>query len=307
METLRFVDFDEYGAAIADADIDFQLMRVFERHWTIRHTLVDNIRLQHCIEGSNLHSRGAMAPDGWAVFAQLNESRTSVNGVELLPGSIAIMPARAEFYFSGAGRCEYCTLFVPESRFAHGRESELTTTSISVAPPSGSTTRLLRTIRSLVVSANLHDTSQQGSSSASAALAERLVSEMRQVIDTNLPAVSDFKSPTRRPELVSKSLELIHDSAIPVTSVSTLANTLDVSTRTLLAAFQRELGVTPEAYLLNHRLHRARRILLHSKAEDNTVAKIADSLAFSDAGRFSQRYRLLFGELPSSTLRHKPN
>jgi AraC-like DNA-binding protein len=50
-------------------------------------------------------------------------------------------------------------------------------------------------------------------------------------------------------------------------------------------------------------MHMARRALAHSDFGKRTVTAIAVEHGFGELGRFSVRYRKLFGEMPSETLR----
>jgi len=61
-------------------------------------------------------------------------------------------------------------------------------------------------------------------------------------------------------------------------------------------------GVTPQRYLTLRRLHAVRERLLRFDPEEQTIAEIAASHGFKHAGRFSQSYLKVFGELPSETL-----
>jgi transcriptional regulator GlxA family with amidase domain len=77
-----------------------------------------------------------------------------------------------------------------------------------------------------------------------------------------------------------------------------------VSERSLYAAFQRQLGVAPMAYVRRRRLERAHDELLRSSPNGRcTVIGVALRNGFTHAGRFAAAYRRRFGESPSETLR----
>jgi len=75
-----------------------------------------------------------------------------------------------------------------------------------------------------------------------------------------------------------------------------------VSERTLQYAFQRELQLSPLAYMRIVRLNRARAQLLAAAPSETTVTDIATAWGFFHLGKFSQDYRRMFGERPSETL-----
>jgi len=80
--------------------------------------------------------------------------------------------------------------------------------------------------------------------------------------------------PCARHWLVSQALELIHDHQERKLSVLEIATTLAVSERSLLYAFREQLDVSPQEYLMNHRLHLARQCLRSCDPEGATVAAI---------------------------------
>jgi AraC-like DNA-binding protein len=85
-------------------------------------------------------------------------------------------------------------------------------------------------------------------------------------------------------------------------SLGALSAVAGVRPRTLEAHFKEFLGTPPLAWVRNARLARARRELLDAK-DRTTVTGVALDAGFSQLGRFADRYRRRFGELPSQTLR----
>lgn len=85
--------------------------------------------------------------------------------------------------------------------------------------------------------------------------------------------------------------------------ISALCAELNVGPRTLGKAFITITGASPYTYFLRQRLNAARTALLQAEPEPNKVTSIALDLGFTELGRFSVRYRSLFGETPSQTLR----
>lgn len=89
----------------------------------------------------------------------------------------------------------------------------------------------------------------------------------------------------------------------PVT-VADLCTALNVSRRTLQYSFQAVLNVNPVAWLRAIRLNGVRRSL--KAARDDPKAMVADIAArwgFWHLSHFAADYKLMFGELPSQTLR----
>lgn len=88
-----------------------------------------------------------------------------------------------------------------------------------------------------------------------------------------------------------------HTNPITVTDICQIAS---LSERNLEYVFRGATGVTVQQYLMHHRLHRARAMLL--KGEYEQVKGVAIACGIPHAGRFSQYYKRLFGQLPRETL-----
>ncbi len=90
--------------------------------------------------------------------------------------------------------------------------------------------------------------------------------------------------------------------------VTDLCRAAGVSERAIEYAFKEVMGLTPMAYLVRLRLHRARQALLAGTHGTTTVSAVALDWGFWHFGDFSRApTRTAFGELPSDTLRRKPS
>ncbi len=137
--------------------------------------------------------------------------------------------------------------------------------------------------------------------------------EMVETLLATLGSARDF-APARREQqqrsqaLVVKAAEeyaLAHvEDHVYVTD---LCRAAAVSERALEYAFKAVTGLTPMAYLIRLRLHRARQALLAAAPGATTVSAVALDWGFWHLGEFSRAYNGLFGELPSETLRRRPS
>jgi AraC-like DNA-binding protein len=84
-------------------------------------------------------------------------------------------------------------------------------------------------------------------------------------------------------------------------AIEHLAEVAGVGVRTVQAAFRRYRGCSPMARLQTMRMHRARALLLHP-LPGTSVTAVALGIGLLHLGRFSTRYRDMFGESPSETL-----
>lgn len=87
--------------------------------------------------------------------------------------------------------------------------------------------------------------------------------------------------------------------ASPIT-VTDLCRIAGVGERSLEYLFRGATGFTMQQYLMNHRLHRARAMLLHGEYE--TIKGVAEACGIPHAGRFAQYYRRQYGQSPRETL-----
>ena len=78
---------------------------------------------------------------------------------------------------------------------------------------------------------------------------------------------------------------------------------LRTSRRTLQDSFRQVADTTPVHYLRSVRLNAVRRRLMSTRAADLGVAQAAADRGFGHLSHFAERYKALFGELPSQTLR----
>ena len=104
---------------------------------------------------------------------------------------------------------------------------------------------------------------------------------------------------------VAEDYALTH--AAELLYVTDLCEVAAVSERTLQYAFKEVMGLTPMTYLIRLRLHRVRQALLATGSQSTTVSAAALEWGFWHFGDFARAYKGCFGELPSDTLRRKPN
>jgi len=85
-----------------------------------------------------------------------------------------------------------------------------------------------------------------------------------------------------------------------------LCGATGASTRTLQRAFLERFGVSPKAYLMALRLNGLREELRRRSPDATRVGDVADHWGFIHKGALAADYSRLFGELPSETLRRRP-
>ena len=95
---------------------------------------------------------------------------------------------------------------------------------------------------------------------------------------------------------------LVEENADRALYMAEISAAIGVSGRTLRSCCSEHLGMGASQYLILRRLHLAHRALRQSAPHAITVTQAATRYGFWELGRFSVRYKSLFGEMPSQTL-----
>ena len=103
--------------------------------------------------------------------------------------------------------------------------------------------------------------------------------------------------------IVAQCHRIVAASADSPPSVEELCLRLRTSRRTLQNSFRQVADATPVHYLRCVRLNAVRRQLMSTRAADLDIAQAAADRGFDHLSHFAQRYKALFGELPSQTAR----
>ncbi|TYC63058.1 helix-turn-helix domain-containing protein [Stappia sp. BW2] len=123
-----------------------------------------------------------------------------------------------------------------------------------------------------------------------------LLAENSQLIEP--PAIVEGERIYRR---LRDHLEDFTPEHIP--SVRSLASDLGIETHKLRQVCREYAGLPLERMLIYLRLNGARRDLISAREQGKSVSEVAMDWGFMHWGRFAGRYKLLFGETPSTTLR----
>lgn len=114
------------------------------------------------------------------------------------------------------------------------------------------------------------------------------------------------RSPDRvmsAPATLRRALAFIGDHAHEPVTLAQIAAVAHVTPRTVQLMFRQQLGTTPTEYLRRVRLDRAHQELVAAGAAGAEVTAIARRWGFLHVGRFSARYRQVYGRSPRETLR----
>jgi AraC-like DNA-binding protein len=109
---------------------------------------------------------------------------------------------------------------------------------------------------------------------------------------------------TGHSRIVARAQRFILENLDAPLAISAIARAAFASQSTLYRAFHEVLDETPQSFVSKMRLNRIRRDLATQTEAHCTIAMLANKWGVGELGRFSGRYRELFGELPSET-RHR--
>jgi AraC-like DNA-binding protein len=129
--------------------------------------------------------------------------------------------------------------------------------------------------------------------------AEKLVLACLEEMNAEL-AAEDDRSLVVMAQRVDKAELIMRERLSEPLSTEDLATEVGVSLRSLQSAFSTIRGMPPRDVLRQMRLDHARELLV-AAGEPPKVTEVALSCGMAHFGRFSQAYRLRFGENPSET------
>jgi len=103
--------------------------------------------------------------------------------------------------------------------------------------------------------------------------------------------------------LVAECHRIVAASTDAPPSIDALCARLRTSRRSMQNSFRQVASTTPVHYLRSLRLNAVRKRLMSTAASELSVAQAATDAGFSHLSHFAERYKELFGELPSETQR----
>lgn len=117
--------------------------------------------------------------------------------------------------------------------------------------------------------------------------------------------VEVFDSKSIRFRQFLDAIEFMHANPHWSFDIVSLSEITHLSVRSLFSWFKHYTCVTPYQYYSNLNLSKVRAELLRSRSGDVVISEIALSHGFYHLSRFARKYKHLFGELPSETLRRQ--
>jgi AraC-like DNA-binding protein len=299
-------DPDEFVTSIRLTGADILVTERGSFH--VRSVLMDigRLYLQRCCEKLARVLHVELPRPGILFLAEPGPSMF-VNGVEVGPEHLALFSAGTAYVSRLSGPTSWAGMTLNDDDMqaictSYSGGGQTWTDSFAViTPPPGALSRL----RSLhAMAGTLAETSAELflPLETESALEQALVQAMLACIEaTDLRSVSPGVQ--HQQIIIRRFREMLDANSLMPLSMPQTGQAIGTSARNLRLACQTHLGVSPTQYLLLRRMQLARRALRQADPEVTGVTTVATGLGFWELGRFSVRYRQIFGESPSTTLR----
>jgi AraC family ethanolamine operon transcriptional activator len=301
MITATFRDFDAFKDAVRDVDCTMIMHSPKHRKWTIDRVFLPDVHVQFGRLGSGNIVEGQAQADGFLLYLPLSGSCVySANGVFLPEDSFMVLEPGCTFSLTSSTAHNWCTVFVPTHEISRAGRS-LNTCWVT-APNQRMAYRLRSAVGDLLDAAG-RERALEFAPAARCAQKEFLeiaaAVAVREIFSKPQPQGRPVIS---RRQIIDKCIESIERRPDVPKTVTELARIANVSERTLRSAFNQYYGVGPNQYLQLRQMNRVHRALKKADPDARSVSEIYVENGVWQFGRFSSRYRRLFGELPSETL-----
>jgi len=310
----RYDDFDDFAETVRGGDWTMLRQNQAERRWALAVATLGGAQVQLGEMGSGNITEGPSWQHGSNIYMPLGgECEQVACGVAIPKNAFAVLEPGSALTLAIMGAHDWCSLFVPN--WALDRHPDVDEPSRASAATHCRVTRpsrplaaqLERSTRSVIATARNYP---QFESSIAAVVASAGLLELGARI-LGAPQPQDAVRPGRpkvsRHEIVRRARAHFEEREHEHVSIADMVAATGVSESTLRVAFRESFGLSPMQYLRLRTLHQVERTLRGAEPDETTVADVLLRHGVWEFGRFAGRYRRLFDELPSETLRRKPS
>jgi len=312
IEFNAYCDFDAFSKDVRHIDGWMLLKDPMRTLWTNRHIELCGIHVQIGSSGSGFIFEGRSSSKGYLVYLPLTQfSEHAVNGFVLDEYSILLLRPGSDVCLSVKGPHEWCSIFVPMRNLPEygNQQHSLTVDERPGCSVVRVTPDIAHQVRSLV-----HDIESAACSKlnfqltpAAAIAAEEAVTLVVSFILEGRAAgrTRNGRSLISRQEVIRRCKQMHEENNGRRVKVADMAAKTGVSERTLETVFNEYFGVGAAHYFQLRRFRQINMALHDAQANWETVAEILGRHGEWQSGRFAGRYRRLYGESPSQTLRRQ--
>ena len=308
MPTQTFSSPEAYVAGIGNANLRVSLtLRKSRVPWMFSSLDLPDLRLQWGQGGGCTLTEGAVVREGGVILFPTHNARAMrINGRRFDAQTFRLQMQGDELSLASTEPHRWFSLSMPGDLLA-----EWIGTGTTAKAPSSRFLQIPRDraemFRRAVAQLGLIVERAPNALDSSAALkttARKLTDLVREAIwGLPIAATSLGRQSIPRSQIVRVAMNSIDGQGGEFVTVPDLASAAGVSERTLRAAFHDYFGIGPVQFLRLRTLNMVRDALRNSDPARTTVTEVATRFGVWELGRLARDYRLLFGELPSATLR----
>ena len=309
MPKQAFSSFEAFFDANRHASLRAMVLGPVRENWVLNHLVLNNLSVQWGQAESKALVEGAPRAGGVSIFMPTRSaSAWWGNGRRFDELSLLVALPGDDFCLVADTPRSWCSLYIPNGELA-GPNGDVTTAVGSSRGFFQVPSQRMERFRSVI--GQLDEAVQVApaafdSAARQKASAQKLVREIRNVLAMPHevePKLGRHEVP--RKQIIRMAMDFVDQHEAEYLSLEQLAAAAAVSERTLRDAFHWCFGIPPVQYLNRRTLHQVRRALKSADPSKATVASIATRFGVWQFGRMARDYRLLFGELPSETLRNR--
>ena len=304
------MSFDQYCRAIKQARVSFVLTKREESPWWLGAVSGPSTVLQFGSDGGASVVHGTVLDDSCILIGRHRSSAAfiTINGEVVTSQTFVLLPPGGHFVFSADRSRTWFAISLPRAMVeAHCFTNNDLKIRWTERRPYLLPLTLDQTTELVARAERTHALSSEGSCNASieAAEADLLATARHLLLNGSIEQTPQLgKVALKANDTVARALSSLENGLISDSwYVEDMAEAANVHPRTLLRAFHRVIGMGPVRYLRLRQLNLIRQQLYCAADERLTVTDIMQAVGASDMGRVSGSYKILFGELPSETLR----
>jgi AraC-like DNA-binding protein len=301
--------FHDYARSVREAGANLMLARRSRSNWEFSSRQLGRAVLRSGATGGATIADGVSRSDSFEFVLRYSDHPhpIALNGESAGINDIAVLPPGREFVAASQGAYKWISHSVPvrmlyEAGLSHAQVHGLgAAASLTPARPD--------VVRRLVATAtNAMELAHDGPLAADARrfddIAQGLsVDLLAALIRNDTPArVSSCRNGSFD-RVVSRALAFLRAHDGQDLHVKQLCRAINAAERSLLRAFHKLVGVGPTQYMKLRRLNQVHHALQAADYGEATVTEILTTCGVTELGRFAGRYKELFGESPSETLK----
>jgi AraC family ethanolamine operon transcriptional activator len=255
-------------------------------------------------------ARGPFAPDRVTFGVLLNDQANSlINGLVLPPGSMLLFREVEELNTRLSPKSNWLTIQLDRQRLAK-IGIEPSDRGVEAWKPDVDSNRALRT--EILTSLRFLELTTRHALEADLRAASQSINDIEDYVlfvlarlvraKRTFPIFGSLKSTEEALRIVRDATDYMQTNIDSPITISEICAALPTNIKALERAFLHTYGMGPKQYLLRCRLSNLRRMLLRASGGERVLTEAYLACGLPHLSRAAQRYKDLFGELPSLTL-----